>query len=158
VPFLQVLYMSGDGDPLWFSLGKGSSSSFDELIPTGAPLASPPHHLYSDVNTVDRSIGLQYTLSGSTQHYSRCSPPPPPSFPSLSVAQTSWYPAVREILPLLHILSPESYLLALAQSCRRQRTHPSAHSSASRSSCATRGGRPSRWAAWPSTRTRSITA
>jgi len=29
---LQVLYLSGDGDPLWFSTGKGS----DELIPTGA--------------------------------------------------------------------------------------------------------------------------
>ncbi|KAH9037455.1 hypothetical protein EDB85DRAFT_606006 [Lactarius pseudohatsudake] len=29
-----VLYTSGDGDPLWFSVGKGSSSSFDELIPT----------------------------------------------------------------------------------------------------------------------------
>lgn len=29
-----VLYISADGDPLWFSLGKGSSSSFDELIPT----------------------------------------------------------------------------------------------------------------------------
>lgn len=29
-----VLYLSGDGDPLWFSLGKGSNSSFDDLIPT----------------------------------------------------------------------------------------------------------------------------
>ncbi|KAI9454256.1 hypothetical protein BJY52DRAFT_767203 [Lactarius psammicola] len=29
-----VLYISGDGDPLWFSVGKGSGSSFDELIPT----------------------------------------------------------------------------------------------------------------------------
>ncbi|KAI9429000.1 hypothetical protein H4582DRAFT_2035102 [Lactarius indigo] len=29
-----VLYTSGDGDPLWFSVGKGSGSSFDELIPT----------------------------------------------------------------------------------------------------------------------------
>ncbi|KAH9054133.1 hypothetical protein EDB87DRAFT_1676616 [Lactarius vividus] len=29
-----VLYTSGDGDPLWFSVGKGSSLSFDELIPT----------------------------------------------------------------------------------------------------------------------------
>jgi hypothetical protein len=28
---MQVLYLSGDGDPLWFSTGKGS----DELIPTG---------------------------------------------------------------------------------------------------------------------------
>ncbi|KAN0141791.1 hypothetical protein V8E53_000253 [Lactarius tabidus] len=29
-----VLYISGDGDPLWFSVGQGSSSSFDDLIPT----------------------------------------------------------------------------------------------------------------------------
>ena len=40
---LQVLYLSGDGDPLWFTTGKGS----DELIPTGALPNSIPHRIFS---------------------------------------------------------------------------------------------------------------
>ncbi|KAH9037453.1 hypothetical protein EDB85DRAFT_2142399 [Lactarius pseudohatsudake] len=31
---LSVLYVSRDGDPLWFGVGKGSSSPSDDLIPT----------------------------------------------------------------------------------------------------------------------------
>ncbi|KAH9177950.1 hypothetical protein EDB89DRAFT_1294705 [Lactarius sanguifluus] len=45
--------------------------------------------------------------------------------------------------------------LFAALSCRRWHIHSLTPSSASRSSHATPGGRPSRWVAWPSTRTRS---
>jgi hypothetical protein len=53
----QVLYLSGDGDPLWFSVGKGS----DELIPTGTfsnVSSTPPiHHFF----LLDRRLAV-YTL------------------------------------------------------------------------------------------------
>jgi hypothetical protein len=166
----QVLYLSGDGDPLWFSVGKGS----DELIPTGAlansydlPILSPfpPSSVLIRWWIWINDSSFQSTRFGNTRRYSQCSLPPRLSSPSSSAAQTSWYLAVsarcfffapRATNTLISFnSSPQSYKYLWRTARPVIQPTPSL---ASRSTRVMPGGRLSRWGTWPSMPTRSTVA